>query len=796
MTQVDPGQIKGKILIVDDTPHNLRLLSMMLIEHGYTVRAVINGSMALKSIQMDVPNIILLDINMPDMNGYEVCRRLKTDSTTSDVPVIFISAMDEVDNKIEAFRVGGVDYITKPFQVEEVLARIEHQLTIQRTKEALRQSEQRFRTVADYTYNWEYWIGRNESYLYVSPACERITGYQVEEFMNDPDLLIRITHPDDVEKVQQHLHNNPHAAGVRMMDFRITTRTGEERWISHTCHPVYDTDGNWNGSRASNSDITEQKRAEEERRKLQRAVEQSPASIVITDTSGAIEYVNPKFCQVTGYTVEEARGQTPRILKTELSSPESYRELWETITAGKEWRGEFLNRKKNGDLFWEAASISPVFNEQGVITHFIAVKEDITEQKGMEEALRRSEERFRLLAENAQDIIFRYRFVEPHGFEYVSPAVQTIMGMPPESYYADPNMDLKMLHPDSWPQFQVIKETPEAYREPIIMRYVRSNGQDVWIEQNHRLILDDEGKPIAIEGIARDITERKRAEETLHRTFDDLKRLNEHLQNELSMAQHIQQGLLPPPFPDWNGPDVACYNMPAREVGGDLYAYHALESFADSVPMKRYILSIGDVSGKGMPAALLMAVCMVSFRSVVDEGLPVYEALMQLDHMLADYTYTTRQNCALVYAEIRMVLPAARSADSAWAERLQQMQHCTLHVSNAGCVYPIIKRADGSVRWIDVSGLPLGVGQGIKMGHQEVMLPLTTGDMVVLTSDGVVEAKNTAGDLFGFERLERAVRTGPQGSARMLLAHLRAELEKFVGPTEPHDDLTIVVAQV
>jgi signal transduction histidine kinase len=127
----------ANLLVVDDTPDNLRLLSTMLIDKGYKVRAVINGEMALKAARSTPPDLILLDITMPQMNGYEVCQHLKADAKTSGIPVIFLSALDQVLDKVTAFAVGGVDYITKPFHLEEVLARIENQLTIQRLQKKL-----------------------------------------------------------------------------------------------------------------------------------------------------------------------------------------------------------------------------------------------------------------------------------------------------------------------------------------------------------------------------------------------------------------------------------------------------------------------------------------------------------------------------------------------------------------------------------------------------------------------------------------------------------------------------------
>jgi PAS domain S-box-containing protein len=133
------------------------------------------------------------------------------------------------------------------------------------------------------------------------------------------------------------------------------------------------------------------RKAEAELRKLSRAVEQSPASIVITDTAGLIEYVNPKFTQVTGYTPDEAIGKNPRILKSGEMPSDAYKEMWQTIQSGRTWSGEFHNRKKNGELYWELASISPVTDETGRITHYLAVKEDITGRKILESQLRQAQ---------------------------------------------------------------------------------------------------------------------------------------------------------------------------------------------------------------------------------------------------------------------------------------------------------------------------------------------------------------------------------------------------------------------
>jgi sigma-B regulation protein RsbU (phosphoserine phosphatase) len=131
------------ILIVDDTPANLRLLSQLLTKRGYRVRAVTNGARALASVEAETPDLILLDIRMPGMDGYQVCQSLKEIPQGSEIPILFISALDEVQEKMKAFAIGGVDYITKPFQLEEVVARVETHLSLRRLQRTLQEANQR-----------------------------------------------------------------------------------------------------------------------------------------------------------------------------------------------------------------------------------------------------------------------------------------------------------------------------------------------------------------------------------------------------------------------------------------------------------------------------------------------------------------------------------------------------------------------------------------------------------------------------------------------------------------------------
>ncbi len=180
----------------------------------------------------------------------------------------------------------------------------------------------------------------------------------------------------------------------------------------------------WN--RKLGREIKERKRTEDQLRKLSSATENSPASVVVTDKNGNIEYVNPTFIEVTGYSAEEAIGQNPSVLKSGDLPESYYQELWDTILDGKVWRGEFKNQRKNGEEFWESASISPIMDEEGEITHFVAVKQDTTERKAAEEALRASEEKSRLLLESVGEGIFG---VDLDGkVAFINPAATRMLG--------------------------------------------------------------------------------------------------------------------------------------------------------------------------------------------------------------------------------------------------------------------------------------------------------------------------------------------------------------------------------
>ena len=270
-----------------------------------------------------------------------------------------------------------------------------------------------------------------------------------------------------------------------------------------------------------------------------------------------------------------------------------------------------------------------------------------------------------------------------------------------------------------------------------------------------------------------DLTERRKNEvERVHLTA---------IQQELRLAQQIQERLLPPTQPNWEALEVVCYMAPARNVAGDFYAYAALPPSPEQPQDDRVALAVGDVSGKGMPAALLMSLSFASLQAIIDQSLPPVELLSRLDQTITQYTQTTQQNCALSYAEF--TVPA-------------EIGHPTLMKAvNVGCVQPLVRRVDGSLEWVRVAGLPLGsrVDQAF---YDSVSVTLYSGDIVILSSDGVVEAMSKTQEIFGFTRFEQTVSQGPASSATAMLAYIQAEIAEFTQQTEVQDDLTLIVIRI
>ena len=283
---------------------------------------------------------------------------------------------------------------------------------------------------------------------------------------------------------------------------------GSEKFYDIIKIPIFYPDGRRKGLLVNGRDITELINKQRELIKLQRAVEQAPVSIVITDIDGNIQYVNPKFTEVSGYTFEEIIGKNPKVLKSERTDPSIYVELWNTILPGERWNGEFINKKKNGEIYYEEAIISSIRNEEGIITNFVAVKEDITEKKKTADKLIKSEEEFRAVWESSVDAM---RVVDENGIIInVNDAYCELLGITKDNLLGKP-FNVSYVITDEDKSLERYKEKfkqrniPKKFENQI---FLHSNDK-IWVELTNSFIEIGKEKPLLLT-IFRNITEQKK----------------------------------------------------------------------------------------------------------------------------------------------------------------------------------------------------------------------------------------------------------------------------------------------
>jgi PAS domain S-box-containing protein len=268
--RLDDSHRKGTILVVDDTPEVLRFFTQALTQQGYEVCSAISGSIALNHIPTIEPSLILLDIIMPGLDGYEVCERLKANEQTAEIPVIFMSAIHEPLDKVRAFNLGGVDYLTKPIQIEELLVRIEHQLTLKRLQDHLKSQSNVpiVDEVSQYEGFWErsmdgfYRASVDGKFITVNPAYAKILGY------GRPEQVI-----SQITSIAQQVYRSSarwaelvtclqQFESVVQFESPIQTVSGEARWISESVRLVQDETGLIYTLEGTVRDITDRKQTE------------------------------------------------------------------------------------------------------------------------------------------------------------------------------------------------------------------------------------------------------------------------------------------------------------------------------------------------------------------------------------------------------------------------------------------------------------------------------------------------------------------------------------------------------
>ena len=247
---------KGNILVVDDTPANLELLESILDDEGYDVRTSLSGEGALKSIEVQSPDIILLDIMMPDMDGYETCEKIKQDARFEAIPVIFLSAKGEIKDKIKGFNVGAIDYLTKPFDIDEILVRIKTHLSLYFMQEEL---EKKLKIIDKYVITSSTDLKGNITH--VSEAFCKISGFSKDELLHQKHNIMR--HSDIPSDLYEELWSTVKKGNTWHGEIKNKTKNGDSYWVDAIISPDYNSSGDLIGYSSVRHDISNQKRIEE-----------------------------------------------------------------------------------------------------------------------------------------------------------------------------------------------------------------------------------------------------------------------------------------------------------------------------------------------------------------------------------------------------------------------------------------------------------------------------------------------------------------------------------------------------
>lgn len=439
-----------KILAIDDSPDNLTVLKAVTADAfpGVTVLTAQNGRKGIALAQSEDPDVILLDIIMPGMDGFEVCRKLKEEERLRLIPVVFLTALKTAPElRIQALEAGAEGFLSKPFDIQELTAQIQAMVKIKKANQLERTEKERLSAlVKERTRELERELAEHQKAevalqqsnqkleqnqivmlnlledLKNENQARQKSEHQFRSIFNDAPIGIalidlragrihelnamyadiagrtreemlsintmQLTHPDDI---QQDLSIIEKVNAGSISCFRLHKRyirpDNSVVWIAMTVAPTSTLDRAQQRHLCMISDITESKQAEANLRLQSGALEAAANAIVITDNRGVIQWANTAFTTFTGYGKDEAVGETPRLLKSGKHDNAFYKAMWEVILSGKVWHGELVNRRKDGSFYTEDMTITPMKDSQGEVTHFIAVKQDITERKQLEERM-------------------------------------------------------------------------------------------------------------------------------------------------------------------------------------------------------------------------------------------------------------------------------------------------------------------------------------------------------------------------------------------------------------------------
>lgn len=353
-------------------------------------------------------DILLLDYKLPGLNALEALKIIRTERHL-DLPVVLITGQGNEEIATKALQLGASDYLVKHsrylLELPVILENAYHRAQVTREQTALAESEARFRRLAENARDIIFRV-RLEPQMqieYVSNAVTAFTGYAPEEFYAAPEIAERIIFDEDVMNLASLVNNQ--TTSKLFVTIRLSHKDGRLVWVEINPVFVRDENGRIVAIEGIARDITAGKNAEDALRLQGAALEAAANSILITDVNGNIEWANQAALTLTGYDAHELIGQNPRLIKSDMHDVSFYAEMWSTILAGEVWRGELINRHKDGSLYTEEMAITPLMDDKGHISHFIAIKQDISARKAVEADRARLLSQVKEQAQQVQQII-------------------------------------------------------------------------------------------------------------------------------------------------------------------------------------------------------------------------------------------------------------------------------------------------------------------------------------------------------------------------------------------------------
>lgn len=406
-----------------------------------------------------------------------------------------------------------------PFTEQGLIYCIARDITERKeVEQALKKSEERFRTVANFTYDWEYWINSEHKFIYVSPSCERITGYTQEEFLENSNLLKSIVHPKDWQIVKQYFEEIFEKDNTYSMDFRIVTRRGETKWIGHCCQSVYSQDGRWLGRRVSNRDITDYKQMEislrESEERFRSIFNRAEVGIIKVTATGELLLFNQKFVELVKYSQEELRHKKLADLMHSEDLP-AYKKQVQQLWVGKieAFSLDLRYICKDGFTVWINISVSIIRNVAGRAKYYMGVIQDISDRKQTEQTLQENQYLFNHAEKLAHLGSWQY---DPLTEKITcSDELFRIFSLSPEQSLTYPKM-LRCYHPeDAKYQERLLQKAIQEGKPYSLEARIIRNGNIRDIFAKGQPVINEKGEVIKLFGTIQDITNRKRAESAL-----------------------------------------------------------------------------------------------------------------------------------------------------------------------------------------------------------------------------------------------------------------------------------------